>query len=124
MMTRQKGKINMQHGLENTRKVEIKWNVNDTKYDTFYYPVPLVYGNWVATKDDQVFTQQEIYESEENIMLYVPDEMIKKYRKELNDWKETARLAKNIVLEGYASELNEEDENFLMQTLYERGYLE
>ena len=124
MMTRQKGNINMQHGLENTRKVEIKWNVNDTKYDTFYYPVPLVYGNWVATKDDQAFTQQEIYESEENIMLYVPDEMIKKYRKELNDWKEAARLAKNIVLEGYASELNEGDENFLMQTLYERGYLE
>ena len=120
----QKGKINMQHGLENTRKVEIKWNVNDTKYDTFYYPVPLVYGNWVATKDDQAFTQQEIYEAEENIMLYIPDEMIKKYGKELKDWKETARLAKNIVLEGYASELNEEDENFLMQTLYERGYLE
>lgn len=124
MMTRQKGKINMQHGLENTRKVKIKWNVTDDKYDTFYYPVPLVYGNWIGTKDDQAFTQQEIYEAEENIMLYMPDEMIKKYGKELNDWKETARLAKNIVLEGYASELDEGDENFIMQTLYEMGYLE
>ena len=114
----------MQHGLENTRKVEIKWNVNDTKYDTFYYPVPLVYGNWVATKDGQAFTQQEIEEAEDNIALYVPDEMEEKCRKELTELKETARLAKNIVLEGYASELNEEDENFLMQTLYERGYLE
>lgn len=124
MMTRQKGKINMQHGLENTRKVKIKWNVTDAKYDTFYYPVPSVYGNWVATKDDQAFTQQEIYEAEENIMLYLPEEMIKKYGKELNDWKETARLAKNIILEGYASELDKGDENFIMQALYERGYFE
>ena len=114
----------MQHGLENTRKVKIKWNVTDTKYDTFYYPVPSVYGNWVATKDDQAFTQQEIDEAEDNIALYVPDEMEEKCRKELTEWKETARLAKNIILEGYASELDEGDENFIMQVLYERGYLE
>ena len=120
----QKKKINMQHGLENTRKVKIKWNVTDTKYDTFYYPVPLVYGNWIATKDVKAFTQQEIDEAGDNIALYVPDEMEKKCRKELTDWKETARLAKNIVLEGYASELDEGDENFIMQTLYEMGYLE
>lgn len=113
----------MQHGLENTRKVKIRWNVTDARRDTFYYPVPLIYGNWVATKDDQAFTQQEIYEAEENIMLYVPDEMIKKYVKELNDWKETTSIAKDIILEGYASELDEGDENFIMQVLYERGYL-
>lgn len=113
----------MQHGLENTRKVKIRWNVTDAKRDTFYYPVPLIYGNWVATKDDQAFTQQEIYEAEENIMLYVPDEMVKKYVKELNDWKETTSIAKDIILEGYASELDEGDENFIMQVLYERGCL-
>ena len=118
------GYCDMQHGLENTRKVKIKWNVTDTKYDTFYYPVPLVYGNWIATKDNQAFTQQEIDEAEDNIALYVPDEMEKKCRKELTEWKETARLAKNIVLEGYASELDEGDEDFIMQALYERGYLE
>ena len=124
MMTRQKGKINMQHGLENTRKVEIKWNVTDANYDTFYYPVPLVYGNWIATKDGKAFTQQEIEEAEDNIALYVPDEMEEKCRKELTECEESVRLAKNIVLEGYASELDEGDENFIMQTLYERGYLE
>ena len=75
MMIRQKGKIIMQHGLENTRKVKIKWNVTDANYDTFYYPVPLVYGNWIATKDGQAFTQQEIEEAEDNIALYVPDEI-------------------------------------------------
>lgn len=114
----------MQHGLENTRKVAIKWNVTDVKYDTFYYPVPLVYGNWVATKDNQAFTAEEIYEAEEDIFLYCPDEAVKKCRKEIANWKETARLAKNIVFEGYASELDDGDENFIMQTLYERGYLE
>lgn len=120
----QKGKIIMQHGLENTRKVKIKWNVTDANYDTFYYHVPLIYGGWIATKDGQAFTQQEIEEAEDNIALYVPDEMEKKCRKELTELKETVRLAKNIVFEGYASELDEEDENFTMQTLYERGYLE
>ena len=114
----------MQHGLENARKVKIKWNVTDANYDTFYYPVPLVYGNWIATKDGQAFTQQEIEEAEDNIALYVPDEMDEKCRKELTELKETVRLAKNIVFEGYASELDEGDENFIMQTLYERGYLE
>ena len=114
----------MQHGLENTRKIKIKWNVTDANYDTFYYHVPLIYGDWIATKDGQAFTQQEIDEAEDNIALYVPDEMEEKYCKELTDWKETVRLAKNIVFEGYASELDEGDENFTMQTLYERGYLE
>ena len=51
----------MQHGLENTRKVKIKWNVTDT--------------------------QQEIDEAEDNIALYVPDEMEEKCCKELTDWK-------------------------------------
>ena len=114
----------MQHGLENTRKVEIKWSESDAHFDAFYYPVPLIYGSWIATKDGQAFTQQEIEEAEDNIALYVPDEMEEKCRKELTDWKETVRFAKNIVLEGYASELDEGDENFTMQTLYERGYLE
>lgn len=114
----------MQHGLENTRKVKIKWNVTDANYDTFYYHVPLIYGGWIATKDGQAFTQQEIEEAEDNIALYVPDEMEEKCRKELTEWKETVSLAKNIVFEGYASELDEGDENFTMQTLYERGYLE
>lgn len=114
----------MQHGLENTRKVKIKWNATDANYDTFYYPVPLIYGGWIATKDGQAFTQQEIDEAEDNIALYVPDEMEEKCDKELTDWKETVRLAKNIVFECYASELDEGDENFTMQTLYEGGYLE
>lgn len=114
----------MQHGLENTRKVKIKWNVTNVKFDTFYYPVPLIYGDWIATKDDQALTQQEICEAEDNIFLYCPDKAVKKCCKELNDWKEIVRLAKNIILEGYASELDEGDENFIMQVLYERGYFE
>ena len=120
----QKGKINMQHGLENTRKVNIKWNVTDANYDTFYYHVPLIYGGWIATKDGQAFTRQQIDDAEDNIALYVPDEMEERCCKELTEWKETVRLAKNIIFEGYASELNEGDEDFIMQTLYERGYLE
>lgn len=41
----------MQHGLENARKVKIKWNETDANYDTFYYHVPLIYGGWIATKE-------------------------------------------------------------------------
>ena len=113
----------MQHGLENTRKVEIKWSESDTHFDTFYYPVPLIYGNWLATKNGQAFTQQDIREAEDNIFLYCPDEAAKRYRKELTDWKETIRLAKNVILEGYATELDEKDGEYVMNVLYERGYL-
>lgn len=113
----------MQHGLENTRKVEIKWSESDTHFDTFYYPAPLVYGSWIATKGDETFTAQEIHEAEDNIMLYVPDEMTEKCCKELNDWKETVRLAKNVIFEGYGAELDEQDEEYIMNVLHERGYI-
>ena len=119
----QKGRIIMQDGLENTRKVEIKWSESDTHFDAFYYPVPLIYGNWIATKNGQAFTQQDIDEAEDNIFLYCPGEAVKKYRKELADWKEIIRLAKNVVLTGYAQELDEKDGEYVMNVLYERGYL-
>ena len=113
----------MQHGLENTQKVEIKWHETDTNFDTMYYPVPLVYGNWIATRNGETVTAQEMHEAEDNIMLYVPDEMSKKCCKELNDWKESIRLAKGVIIDGYGTELDEKDEDFIMQVLYERGYL-
>ena len=113
----------MQDGLENTRKVEIKWSESDTHFDAFYYPVPLIYGNWIAIKNGQAFTQQDIHEAEDNIFLYCPGEAVKRYCKELTDWKETVRLSKNVILEGCAVELDEKDEDYIMNVLYERGYL-
>lgn len=73
----------MQHGFENTRKVEIKWSESDTHF-----------------------------------------EAVKRYSKELADWKETVRLAKNVILEGCAAELDGKDSDYIMNVLYERGYLE
>lgn len=113
----------MQHGLENARKVKIKWNETDANYDTFYYHVPLIYGGWIATKEGQAFTRQQIDDAEYNIALYVSDEIVKKCCKEIANWKETVRLAKNIVIEGYASELDEKDEDYIMQVLHERRYI-
>lgn len=123
MMTRQEGNVNMQHGLENTRKVKIKWNETDANYDTFYYHVPLIYGGWIATKEGQAFTRQQIDDAEYSISLYVNDEIVKNRCKEVTEWKETVRLAKNIVIEGYASELDEKDEDYIMQVLHERRYI-
>lgn len=114
----------MQDGLENTRKVEIKWSESDTNFENFYYPVPLIYGSWIATKNGEAFTQQDICEAEDNIFLYCPDEAVKRCSKELTDWKETVRLAKNVILEGCAAELDEKDGDYIMNALYERGYLE
>ena len=114
----------MQDGLENTRKVEIKWSESDTHFDTFYYPVPLIYGSWIATTNGEAFTAQDICEAEDNIFLYCPDEAVKRCSKELADWKETVRLAKNVILEGCAAELGENDDNYIMNVLYEGGYLE
>lgn len=111
----------MQHGLENTRKVEIKWSERDTHFDVFYYPVPLIYGSWIATKNGEAFTAQDISEAEDNIFLYCPDEAVKRCRKELSDWMETVRLAKNVILEGCAAELDEKDGDYIMNVLYERG---
>ena len=120
----QKGKINMQHGLENTtRKVVIKWSESDTHFDAFYYPVQLIYGSWIATKNGEAFTAQDICEAEDNLLLYCPDEEFKRCNKELSDWKETVRLAKNVILEGCAAELDGNDDNYIMNVLYERGYL-
>lgn len=113
----------MQDGLENTRKVEIKWSESDTHFDAFYYPVPLIYGSWIATKNGEAFTAQDICEAEDNIFLYCPDEAVKKCRRELTDWKEIVRLAKNVVLTGYARELDENDDDYVMSVLYEGGYL-
>lgn len=114
----------MQHGLENTRKVEIKWSESGTHFDAFYYPVPLIYGSWIATKSGETFTAQDISEAEDNIFLYCPDEAAKRCSKELADWRETVRLAKNVILEGFAAELDEKGGDYIMNVLYERGYLE
>lgn len=114
----------MQHGLENTRKVEIKWSESGTHFDAFYYPVPLIYGSWIATKSGEAFTAQDISEAEDNIFLYCPDEAAKRCSKELADWRETVRLAKNVILEGFAAELDEKDGDYIMNVLYEKGYLE
>lgn len=114
----------MQHGFENTRKVEVKWSESDTHFEAFYYPVPLIYGSWIATKSGEAFTAQDICEAEDNIFLYCPDEAVKRYSKELADWKETVRLAKNVILEGCAAELDGKDSDYIMNVLYERGYIE
>ena len=114
----------MQHGLENTRKVEIKWSESGTHFDAFYYPVPLIYGSWIATKSGEAFTAQDMSEAEDNIFLYCPDEAAKRCSKELADWRETVRLAKNVILEGFAAELDEKDGDYIMNVLYEKGYLE
>lgn len=90
----------MQDGLENTRKVEIKWSESDTHFEEFYYPVQLIYGSWIATKNGEAFTAQDICEVEDNIFLYYPDEEDKRCSKELDNWKEKVRIAKNVILEG------------------------
>lgn len=114
----------MQNGLENTRKVEIKWSESDTHFDEFYYPVPLIYGSWIATKNGEAFTAQDICEAEDNIFLYYPDEAVKRCSKELANWKDTVRFAKNVILGGCAAELDEKDGDYIMNVLYEGGYLE
>lgn len=81
-----------------------------------------VCNGWRRCTDDDT-PVRKCKHAEYSISLYVNDEIVKNRCKEVTEWKETVRLAKNIVIEGYASELDEKDEDYIMQVLHERRYI-